>query len=201
MATAPSQSRSSGSSRCKSFCRKCPSVLTDATLARSEACSKCATMNGRHGSAPGRIRHPEGRRDHVSRTKDHLWTVMGRHGSPAGDLNARSRMGIGRGACCHRLDRGPRPGRWVQAGIQCPTVGTVTGVEHPAPRANGTADRFRRVGARIVFPAGGPAVRGRGSRLTGSGAPAAAPSIIPSPIGAGRLGVGVTHSQRGLPFE
>ena len=82
-----------------------------------------------------------------------------------------------------------------------PTVGTVTGVEHPAPRANGTADRFRRVGARIVFPAGGPAVRGQGSPLTGSGAPAAAPSIIPSPIGAGRLGVGVTHSQRGLPFE
>jgi hypothetical protein len=26
------------------------------------------------------------------------------------------------------------------ATIQCPTVGTVTGVEHPVPRANGTVD-------------------------------------------------------------
>ena len=35
------------------------------------------------------------------------WTVMARHGSPAGDLNARSRMGIGRGACSNRPDSGP----------------------------------------------------------------------------------------------
>jgi hypothetical protein len=88
-------------------------------------------------------------------------------------------------------------GRWVRAGIQCPTVGTVTGVEHPAARANGTADRFRRVGARIVLPAGGPAVRGPVSPLTGSGTPAAAPSIIPLQIGEARPVAGVTHSQRG----
>ena len=51
------------------------------------------------------------------------------------------------------------------------------------------------------LPGGWACCPGPGSPLTGSGAPAAAPSIIPSPIGAGRLGVGVTHSQRGLPFE
>ena len=152
---------------------RAPSLLRGASGQRSRvpaASSNCATMNGRHGSAADRVRHPEGGEIMpASGTKDHPWSVMARHGSPAGDLNARSRMGIGRGACCHRLDRGPRPGRWVQAGIQCPTVGTVTGVEHPAPRANGTADRFRRVGARIVFPAGGPAVRGRGPHLLGLG--------------------------------
>src|SRR6516164_1874983 len=66
------------------------------------------------------------------------------------------------GALALTASMGSRPGRWVRAGIQCPTVGTVTGVEHPAARANGTADRFRRVGARIVLPAGGPAGPGPG---------------------------------------
>ena len=76
---------------------------------------------------------------------------------------------VSAGALALTASIGVQAGRWVQAGIQCPTVGTVTGVEHPAPRANGTADRFRRVGARIVFPAGGPAVRGRGPHLLGLG--------------------------------
>ena len=30
-----------------------------------------------------------------------------------------------------------------RAFIQCPTVGTVTGVEYRVPRINGTADQFR----------------------------------------------------------
>ena len=71
----------------------------------------------------------------------------------------------------------------------------MTGVEFPAPRANGTADRSRRVGARIVLPAGGPAVRARGSPLTGSGVPAAAPLIIRSRIGAVRLAAGVIRNR------
>ena len=37
------------------------------------------------------------------------------YGSPAGDLNARSRVGIGRGACSNRLDRGP--GRVAGSGL------------------------------------------------------------------------------------
>jgi hypothetical protein len=73
-------------------------------------------------------------------------------------------------------------------------VGTVTGVEHPPPRVNGTADRFRRVGARIVLPAGGPAVRGPVSPVTGSGVPAAGPLIIPLRIGEARPVAGVIHS-------
>jgi hypothetical protein len=98
----------------------------------------------------------------------------------------------------HRPRSAPRRGRWVRATIRCPTVGTVTGVEHPAPRANGTADRFRSVRVRIVLPAGGPAVRGPASPLTGSGVPAAAASIIPLRIGEARRGAGATHSRLAL---
>ena len=71
----------------------------------------------------------------------------------------------------------------------------MTGVKHPVPRANGTADRFCHVGVRIVFPAGGFAVRGQGCQRIGSGVPAAAPSIILSQIGEARLGAGVIRSQ------
>jgi hypothetical protein len=67
----------------------------------------------------------------------------------------------------------------------------------PAPQANGTADRFRRFGVRIVLPAGGPAVRGPVSQLTGSGVPAPPPSIIPLRTGAGRPAAGAIHSQPG----
>ena len=81
----------------------------------------------------------------------------------------------------------------VRAGIQCPTVGTVTGVEHPVPHTNGTVDGFRGVGRRMVRLAGGLVVRG--CLLTGSGVQAAAPLIILSPIGEGRLEVGVIRSQ------
>ena len=91
---------------------------------------------------------------------------------------------------------GVQPGRWGRARIQCPTVGTVTGVEHPAPRTNGTADRFRHVGVRIVLPAGGPAVWGRGSPLTGSGVPAVAPSIILSQIGEAQPAAGVIRKAK-----
>src|SRR5215471_6282705 len=82
-----------------------------------------------------------------------------------------------------------------RATIQCPTVGMVTGVEYPVPRVNGTADQFRGAGGRMLLPAGGLAVWGRWSRLTGSGVPAVAPLIIPSPIGEGRLEAGVIRSK------
>jgi hypothetical protein len=86
---------------------------------------------------------------------------------------------------------------WVamdRATIQCPTVGTVTGVEYPVPRANGTADQFRGAGGRMVPPAG-LAVSGRASLLTGSGVLRAGLLIIPSLIGEGRLGAGAIRSQ------
>ena len=83
----------------------------------------------------------------------------------------------------------------VLAGIQCPMVGTVTGIEYPVPHTNGTADGFRGVGGRMVLSAGGRAVRGQGSLLTGSGVPAAAPLIIRSRIGGVRPGAGVIRSQ------
>jgi hypothetical protein len=82
-----------------------------------------------------------------------------------------------------------------RATIQCPTVGTVTGVEYPVPRANGTADQFRGAGGRMVLPAGRLAVWGRTSLLTGSGVLRAALLIIPSLIGEGRLGAGAIRSQ------
>jgi hypothetical protein len=71
----------------------------------------------------------------------------------------------------------------------------VTGIEQPTPRVNGTADRFLRVLARTVLPAGGFAVRGRRYLRTGCGVPAVAPSIILSQIGEVRLGAGVIRSQ------
>src|SRR5215471_16340242 len=74
-------------------------------------------------------------------------------------------------------------------------VGTVTGVEHAAPRVSGTADRFRRVRGRAVLPADGLAARCPVSPLTGSGVPAAAPSIILLRIGAVRPVAGVIHSR------
>ena len=73
-------------------------------------------------------------------------------------------------------------------------VGTVTGDEHPLPRVNGMADRFRRVRVRIV-PAGGPAVRGLGSPLTGSGVPAAELLTIHSQTGEARPVAGVIRSR------
>ena len=70
-------------------------------------------------------------------------------------------------------------------------VGTVTGDEHPPPRVNGMADRFRREGVRIVLVAGGPAVRGLARPPIGSGVPQAGPSIIPLRIGEARPVAGV----------
>jgi hypothetical protein len=132
----------------------------------------------------------------ASRTRDHLWTVMGSAWKPRRRPKMRVLGLVLAGALALTASVGvSRPGRWVQAGIQCPTVGTVTGVEHPAPRANGTADRFRRIGVRIVLSAGGPAVGGRGCPRTGSGVPAAAPLIIPLQIGEVRPGAGAIRSQ------
>src|SRR5215467_5358551 len=87
-----------------------------------------------------------------------------------------------------------RPRHWVRAGIQCPMVGTVTGDEHPTPRINGTADRFRRVGARIVLLVGGVPNRGWASPRTGSGVPRAGPLIIRSQTGAARRAAGVIRN-------
>src|SRR6516162_538296 len=84
-----------------------------------------------------------------------------------------------------------------RATIQCPTVGTVTGVEYPIPRAKGTADQFRGAGGRMVLPAGGLAVWGLASLLTGSGVLRAGPLIIPSLIGEGRPGAGAIRNQEG----
>ena len=77
----------------------------------------------------------------------------------------------------------------------------MTGVEHPAPRVNGAADRFRGTGGRTVLPAAGFAVRGRRYLRTGSGVPAVAPSIILSQIGEVRLGAGVIRSQSVLSLS
>ena len=41
------------------------------------------------------------------------------------------------GALALTARSGSRPRRWVRARIQCPTVGTVTGVEHPSHQRNG----------------------------------------------------------------
>src|SRR6516164_7110930 len=87
---------------------------------------------------------------------------------------------------------------FVRAIIQCPMVGTVTGVEYPVPRANGAADGFRGVGGRMVHLVGGLTVLGRASPLTGSGVPAAGSLIIHSQTGAARLGAGVIRSN-GIP--
>ena len=42
----------------------------------------------------------------------------------------------------------------VRAGIRCPTVGTVTGVEYPIPHANGRG-RVRGIGLRTALLAAG----------------------------------------------
>src|SRR5262249_8599434 len=93
----------------------------------------------------------------------------------------------------HRL--GSRPGRWVRTTIQCPTVGTVTGDKHPPPRLNGTADRFRVIGARTGGLGGGFAVWGRASLLPGSTFPGAQSLIIRWQTGAGRPATRVVRSQ------
>jgi len=76
-----------------------------------------------------------------------------------------------------------------------PRVGTVTGVKHPVPRANGTADQFRVSGVRTVLPAGGFAVRGRGCLRTGSTFPGAQSLMILSQIGEARPAAGVIRSR------
>src|SRR5215469_4442480 len=70
-------------------------------------------------------------------------------------------------------------------------VGTV---ERPTPRINGTADRFRRAGARIVLLVGGAPIRGWASPRTGSGVPRAGPLIIRSQTGVARRAAVVIHS-------
>jgi hypothetical protein len=75
---------------------------------RLGVCSKSETMSRSRGSGRGCIRHPEGSEIvPASGTKDHPWIVMAQHGSPAGDLNARSRVGIGGCACSNRTNWGP----------------------------------------------------------------------------------------------
>src|SRR6516164_4310088 len=85
----------------------------------------------------------------------------------------------------------------VRAGIQCLTAGTVTGGEHAVPPANGTA---RGAGGRMVLPAGGLAVWGRASLLTGSGGLLAGLLIIRSRTGAARPGAGVIRNVFGCQF-
>ena len=82
----------------------------------------------------------------------------------------------------------------VWAGIQCPTVGTETGVEYPVSRANGRV-RVRRIGFRTALLGDVVSIRGRESLPSGSGVPAVAPSIILSQIGEVRPAAGVIRSQ------
>jgi hypothetical protein len=81
----------------------------------------------------------------------------------------------------------------VRAGIQCPTVGTVTAVEYPVRRANGKG-RVGGFGRRTGLLAAGFLIRGRDFPLIGSGVPAAAPLIIRSRIGVALPGAGVIHN-------
>jgi hypothetical protein len=53
----------------------------------------------------------------------------------------------------------------------------------------------RRIGDRVALMAGGVPMGGREFPLTGFGVPAAAPLIIPSPIGEAQAGAGVIRSQ------
>jgi hypothetical protein len=80
----------------------------------------------------------------------------------------------------------------VRAGIQCPMVGTVTGVEYPVPRAN-RRGRGRRIGSRTAL--WGVSILRRGSLPTGCGVPAAALWIIRSRTGALRPGAGEIHNE------
>jgi hypothetical protein len=75
-------------------------------------------------------------------------------------------------------------------------VGTVTGIEHPAPRVNGIADQSRRVGARIVDLVDGVSIPGRPSPRPGSGVPRAGPLITRSQTGVARTEVGVIRNLR-----
>jgi hypothetical protein len=75
-------------------------------------------------------------------------------------------------------------------------VGTVTGVEHPTPRINGTADRFRHVGARIVLLVGGVPIRGWASPRIGPGVPRAGRLTIRSQTGVARRAAGVIRNLR-----
>ena len=95
----------------------------------------------------------------------------------AGPVGSPARPGVG-----------PAPGVvrigmvMVRAGIQCPTVGTVTGVEYPVLHANGKG-RVGGFGRRTALLAAGFLMRGREFPLIGSGVPATAPLIIRSRIG------------------
>jgi hypothetical protein len=115
------------------------------------------TMMRRHGSAPGRIKHLKSGEVMPARGTRAPRTVMRK---PAGELNARSRVGIGGSVCANCPDRGPGRVAGSELVSKCRMVGTVTGVERPTPRVNLTADRFRRVGARIVLLVGGVPIRG-----------------------------------------
>ena len=73
--------------------------------------------------------------------------------------------------------------------------GQLVPIQQPVTRANGMADGCRRIGGRTVTLADGVRMAGMVSLLTGSGVPAAAPSIIPSLIGAVRQAGGVIRSR------
>src|SRR6516165_5407905 len=75
---------------------------------RPAASSKCARMSRSRGSERDCTGHREvGEIASASGTRDHRWTVMTWAWTPAGDLNARSRVGIIGSACSNRPDSGP----------------------------------------------------------------------------------------------
>ena len=94
------------------------------------------------------------------------------------------------------VNAGPAPGIilvWDGGGSGQP-VGQLVPIQRPVTCANGTVYGCRRIGGRTVTLADGVRMAGGVSLLTGSGVPAAVPSIIPSLIGAVRQAGGVIRS-------
>ena len=92
-------------------------TLASAFVVRWSVAAKVETAGGvlqvredepERGLGRGCIGHHDGGEIALaSGTRDHRWTVMTWAWTPAGDLNAHSRVGIVGSACSKRHDRGP----------------------------------------------------------------------------------------------
>ena len=110
------------------------------------------------------------------------WTVLG-GGARANraDRRARQRAGVGYRAnqfgagAWYRVSMGRRRFGMALGGCRRPSNGR-------SYSPNGVTEGVRLIGGRTVTIAGGVAMAGRRSPLTGSGVPPVAPSIIPSLI-------------------
>jgi hypothetical protein len=116
------------------------------------------------------------------------WTVLG-GGARANraDRRARQRAGVGYRAnqfgagAWYRVSMARRRFGMALGGCRRPSNGR-------SHSPNGVTEGVRLIGGRTVTIAGGVAMAGRRSPLTGSGVPAVAPSIIPSLIDEARPG-------------